>query len=101
MGPSAIYITDYTSHPLLVDSNIEESWATGLKGFVAKIMVWDSQSEMAQFLRTGDYYMIKKLRLRYNIALCQFQGFLGGFEKLIHMLDPENTQNEHLVALIK
>ncbi|TFK42385.1 hypothetical protein BDQ12DRAFT_676116 [Crucibulum laeve] len=96
-----IYVTDYTSHPNLFATQLQEAWARRLEGHVAKIVLMDAQSTMAESVKIGSYYSIKKLRLKRSTTGNQFQGFLGGNEPLIRMLNATNKENQHLADLLK
>lgn len=57
--------------------------------------------EMAKALEPGCFYTIRKLRVVQSATNNQFQGRLGGSERLIQKLQAKSTSNDKLVALLK
>jgi hypothetical protein len=98
---SDIYVTDYTSHPSLGIIAAGESWSKGLENRIAKIRLSEQQRHIAESAVPGNFYVIRKLRLKYSATEESFRGFLGGNERLIQALNRNNTDNEHLNGLIR
>lgn len=98
---SFIYVTDYTSHPDLPSLPPNEPWSRGLEGRIVKIVLWDEQVELAKTVRVGSYYSIERLRLRRHITGQQVQGRLGGQQKNVHMLNPQNQTKTELMQLLR
>jgi hypothetical protein len=55
---------------------------------------------MARTVEPGTFCSILNLRLKKSLTVNQFQGNLGGDERLIHKLNPIDMTNEELKALI-
>jgi hypothetical protein len=100
-GTSDIYVTDYTSHPRLGIVAVGKPWSKGLEKCIARIRLSEQQKHIAESAVVGDFYIIKKLRLKYSPTEECFRGFLGGTEKLIQGLNRNNTDNVHLNGLIR
>lgn len=98
---SDIYVTDYTSHPRLGIIAAGEPWSKGFEKCLVRIRLSEEQRHIAESAVAGNYYIIKKLRLKYSPTEECFRGFLGGTERLIQMLNPKNTDNEHLNGLLR
>ena len=96
---SDIYVTDYTSHPHLGIIAVGKS--KGLEKCIARIRLSEEQRHIAESAVAGDFYIIRKLRLKYSPTEECFRGFLGGNEKLIQALNRYNTDNEHLNRLLR
>jgi len=71
----------------------------GLEKRIVKVVLWDEQMEMAKNIEPGCYYTIRKLRLMQSTTGGQFQGRLGGAERLIHRL--KSTESSRLAALLQ
>jgi hypothetical protein len=95
-----IYITDYTAHPDL-RSDLTESWSRGLGRSIVKVSLCDGQVEMAKAVEPGTFYSIMKLRMKKTYNGDDFQGRLGGDERLIRRLKVQDTTNEELLALLR
>ena len=91
-GKSCIYVTDYSMRSELLSQGLKWEWANGLDGRILKINLFDNQEEMAKQVEAGSIYSIKKLRLKKSQTGRQFQGRLGGSERLISLISPKNTQ---------
>lgn len=100
-GLSYIYITDYTHHPDLPVVPAINAWSRGLDKRIVKVVLLDEQMAMAKTVETGCYYTIRKLRLLQSTTGGQFQGRLGGAERLIHRLRSTDSSNVRLAALLK
>lgn len=100
-GVSSIYVTDYTRHPDLSIVSEKHAWSHGLDKRIVKVTLWDEQLEMAKAVKPGCYYTIHKLRMVQSTTSNQFQGRLGGAERLIHKLKAKPTGNDKLVALLE
>jgi len=100
-GVSSIYITDYTRHPDLPVVPASNAWSHGLEKRIVKVILWDQQLEMAKAVEPGCYYTIRKLRMVQSTTGNQFQGRLGGSERLVHKLQAKSTSNDKLVALLR
>ena len=100
-GTSDIYVTDYTSHPRLGIIAPGKSWSKGLEKCIARIRLSEQQRHIAESAVVGDFYIIRKLRLKYSPTEECFRGFLGGTERLIQALNRNNTDNEHLNGLLR
>ncbi|KAF8798203.1 hypothetical protein BYT27DRAFT_7123725 [Phlegmacium glaucopus] len=98
---SDIYVTDYTSHPSLGIIATDEPWSKGLDNCLARIRLSDEQRHVAESAVAGSFYSVKKLRLKYSPTEGCFRGFLGGTERLIQVLNPNRTDNEHLNGLLR
>ena len=98
---SDIYVTDYTSHPRLGIIAVGEPWSKGLEKCLARIRLSEEQRHIAESAVAGDFYSIKKLRLKYSPTEECYRGFLGGTERLIQVLNPNKTDNEHLNGLLR
>ncbi|KAG5354094.1 hypothetical protein C0989_009792 [Termitomyces sp. Mn162] len=98
-GTSCIYVTDYSSRNELVLGKAQSTWGAGLDGFILRIALFNNQAEMAKTIQIGAFYDIKKLRLKQSPTTRQFQGQLGGIERLIFLLNPKNSPDEKLTAL--
>ena len=98
---SDIYVTDYTSHPRLGIIAAGEPWSKGFEKCLVRIRLSEEQRHIAESAVAGNYYIIKKLRLKYSPTEECFRGFLGGTERLVQMLNPKNTDNEHLNGLLR
>lgn len=96
---SDIYVTDYTSHPRL--GVIDKPWSKGLEKCLARIRLSEEQRHIAESATAGSFYSISKLRLKHSPTEKCFRGFLGGTERLIQVLNPKKTDNEHLNALLR
>ena len=92
-------MTDYTSHPRL--GIIDQPWCKGLDKCLARIRLSEEQKHVAESAVAGSFYSIKKLRLKYSSVERSFRGFLGGTERLIQVLNPNKTDNEHLNGLLR
>ncbi|KAG6884136.1 hypothetical protein C0993_001045 [Termitomyces sp. T159_Od127] len=95
---SCIYVTDYTSRNELVSGRVQSSWGAGLDGSILRIALFNDQAEVAKTIQAGAFYDIQKLRLKQSPTTRQFQGQLGGAERLISLLDPK-LSNDRLSAL--
>ncbi|KAG6844918.1 hypothetical protein H0H87_002402 [Tephrocybe sp. NHM501043] len=102
-GASCIYVTDYTSRSELVTGMVQNSWGgAGLDGRILKIVLFNNQAEMAKTVQVGSFYDIKKLRLKQSVTAREFQGHLGGAERLIHLRNPNNAvDDEGLLQALK
>jgi hypothetical protein len=100
-GLSYIYITDYTVHPDLPVVPASSAWSRGLEKRIVKVVLWDEQMSMANSVEPGCYYTIRKLRLMQSTMGGQFQGRLGGTERLIHRLKSIDTGNARLAKLLQ
>ncbi|KAG6862080.1 hypothetical protein C0995_007210 [Termitomyces sp. Mi166 len=98
-GISCIYVTDYTSRNELVSGRVQDPWGAGLDGFILRIALFNNQVEIAKTIQVGAFYDIKKLRLKQSAIARQFQGQLGGVERLISLLNPKKTSDDRLTAL--
>lgn len=98
---SDIYVTDYTSHPRLGIIGVDEPWSKGLENCLARIRLSEQQKRVAESAIAGNFYSIKKLRMKNSPTEQCFRGFLGGTEKLIQALNPNKTDNEHLNGLLR
>ena len=98
---SHIYVTDYTSHPRLGITGADAPWSKGLENCLAKIRLSDEQRHVAESAVAGNFYSIKKLRMKYSPTEQCFRGFLGGKERLIQVLNPNKTDNEHLNGVLR
>lgn len=98
---SDIFVTDYTSHPRLGIIGAGEPWSKGLENCIARIRLSEEQRHIAESAVPGDFYTIRKLRLKYSPTDESFRGFLGGRERLIQVLNRNNTDNEHLNGLLR
>jgi len=56
---------------------------------------------MANNVEPGCYYNIRKLRLVKSTTSDQFQGRLGGAERLIHRLKSTDASNAKLAKLLQ
>jgi hypothetical protein len=56
---------------------------------------------MANNVEPGCYYNIRKLRLVKSTTSDQFQGRLGGAERLIHRLKSTDVSNAKLAKLLQ
>jgi len=92
-GRSHIYVTDYSMRSELLSQDLKGEWANGLDGRILKINLFDNQEEMAKQVEVGSIYSIKKLRLKTSQTGRQFQGRLGGVERLISLISPKNTED--------
>ncbi|KAG6851308.1 hypothetical protein H0H93_011744 [Arthromyces matolae] len=101
-GTSCLYVTDYTARNELNSTFTrgQETWGAGLSGFILRIALFNNQAEMAKSVEVGSFYDIKKLRLKQSATSKQFQGHLGGTERLISLLNP-TFPDEKLIALKK
>ena len=97
---SFIYVTDYTPNSLLKSVKVNEPWAQRLAGYIVKIFLVEGQKRMTELLIPGSFCSIRKLRWKYSQIDECIRGHLGGTEKLITMLNPNNTQNEYLSGLL-
>ncbi|THH29587.1 hypothetical protein EUX98_g4596 [Antrodiella citrinella] len=99
-----IYVTDYTSRPDLAPVYID-SQVTHLIGVdrIVKITLFDEQSKVAEGLELGNYISIKNLRLKPSLPGVDgnIAGRLGGNERLICKLQPQNSGNEELIELLQ
>lgn len=98
---SDIYVTDYTSHHRLGKVTVNEAWSKGLEKCLTRIRLSEEQRHIAESATVGSFYYIKKLRLKYSPTEECFRGFLGGSERLVQVLNPNKTDNEHLNALLR
>ena len=98
---SYIFVTDYTSHPRLGIIAAGEPWSKGLENCISKIRLSEEQRGITESAVAGDFYIIRKLRLKYSPTDDCFRGFLGGSERLIQVLNRNNTDNEHLNGLLR
>jgi hypothetical protein len=73
----------------------------GLEKRIVKVVLWNEQMEMAKNVEPGCYYTIRKLRLMQSTTGGQFQGRLGGAERLIHRLKSTESSNARLAALLQ
>jgi hypothetical protein len=101
-GPSYLFVTDYTVHEYGPRLKTEEltTWAQGLEGRIFKIWLRDAQAEMGRRVDIGDFYRIKKVRMKKGSGENTFVGLIGGSERLIHKLNVKGTENEDLRALL-
>lgn len=94
-------MTDYTSHPRLGIIAAGEPWSKGLEKRIARIRLSEQQRHIAESAVVGGFYIIRKLRLKYSPTEECFRGFLGGTERLMQLLNPNNKDNEHLNGLLR
>jgi hypothetical protein len=96
-------VTDYTSHPRLGIIAAGKPWSKGLEKCIARIRLSEQQSHIAESAVPGDFYIIRKLRLKYSATDPEecFRGFLGGTERLVQVLNRNDTDNEHLNNLLR
>jgi hypothetical protein len=94
---SFLYVTDYTTVPGRPTSVTASG---GLDTCILKIALSYDQIEMARVVE-GGYYTICKLRLQIIPGGDGIRGRLGGDERLIHKLNPNESNNQHLKALIQ
>ncbi|KAG6916649.1 hypothetical protein DXG01_005935 [Tephrocybe rancida] len=95
-GTSCIDVTDYTFRDELVSRKVEGTWGIGLDGRILRVILFQQQVEMANVVQVGSFYSIKKLRMKQSAAARQFQGHLGGVERLITPLDA-NSEDARLL----
>lgn len=95
-----IYVTDYTSHSLLGALKVDEPWAK-LTGYILKIFLVKEQERMAESVIPGSFYSIRNLRWKLSSYNGCIHAQLGGNEKLITKLNPNNTHNEYLNGLLR
>ncbi|KAF5381117.1 hypothetical protein D9615_004129 [Tricholomella constricta] len=93
-GTSCIYVTDYTSRDELATTNAHGSWGDGLQGRILRIALFNNQAEMTKSVQAGSFYTIKKLRMKKSTTALQFQGQLGGMERLIFLLNPRSDDDK-------
>lgn len=96
-----LYVTDYTSHPRLTANVASSPWSRGLEKRIIKIFLSEEQQHVVNAISTGSYYCIRKLRLKHSPLEQGYCGFLGGSEKLLVLLNPNKTDNEHLNGLLR
>ncbi|KAG5645070.1 hypothetical protein DXG03_007160 [Asterophora parasitica] len=97
-GTSCIYVTDYTSRDELLSTKAQGNWGDRLQGRILRIALFTNQAEMAKTVEPKSFYTIKKLRVKQSTTARQFQGQLGGAERLITLLKP-GSGDEHLERL--
>ncbi|KAG6814588.1 hypothetical protein H0H92_000117 [Tricholoma furcatifolium] len=97
-GTSCIYVTDYTHREALVTGKKWNNWGADLDGRILRIALFNNQVEVAKSVQAGSFYEIKKLRLKHSATSRQFQGQLGGVERLVFLLNP-NRSDDKLDAL--
>ncbi|KAF9564368.1 hypothetical protein CPC08DRAFT_815978 [Agrocybe pediades] len=96
-----VYVTDYTINRGLPTSTIGGSWSRGLEGRILRIWLSEDQTHVAESPSIGSFYAFKKLRLKRNTVENELCASLGGAEKLVIMLNPDKTHNEHLNGLLR
>jgi hypothetical protein len=68
---------------------------------ILKIYLVDGQKSMAEMVVAGSFCSIRKLRWKYSHVDGCIRAQLGGTERLIAILNPNNTNNEHLNGLLR
>lgn len=97
---SFIYVSDYTRLGLL--PRLDEPWASGLEHCIIPIKLTEGQVEMAKRFEVGAILSIKNLRLRKSYSGENFQGLLGGNQRLIEKLvDGNPVQMEMKTQLLE
>jgi len=98
---SFIYVTDYTSHPGLEALSVDEPWARGLKGKIVKVFLQEAQKDMAESAVVGSFYCLRKMRLKMSPLEGCLVCTLGGTEKLVIAVNPNNPGNSNLNGLLR
>jgi hypothetical protein len=66
-----------------------------------KISLVPEQGIYAKMVEPGSFYSISKLKMKKSASGKEFQGRLGGYEKLIRKLDSQTSANEELMDLVR
>ena len=97
-GTSKVYVTDYTKRDDLAPALPGHWWDKTLMNRIVRIHLYDGQSEMAQAMQRGTFFNIKNLHLKR--LKDKLFGSLGGSDRLITKVDPGNSDNKELAALL-
>jgi hypothetical protein len=97
-----LFVTDYTSRRDLAPVAATAEWTHGLGADrILKIALYDEQAKAVENLRPGDVIAVRNLRLKALAGGRDVAGTIGGYERLIFKLQPQNTGNENCMALMK
>lgn len=76
-------------------------WAKGLENRIAKFVLTDGQTQIAQSVKRGDFCRFNKMRLRSDYRHGYIIGYMGGRQVLMEKLNPKNKENKLLQDLFK
>ncbi|KAL4258967.1 Protection of telomeres protein 1 [Pleurotus pulmonarius] len=94
-----IYVTDYTSNPMLTSCHPLEAWASNLAGQVLKVQLSDGQAATGKRLETGSFCQLRNVRVKSSHTTDGIRGYLGGEQRLIMKLQRE-SEDEQLKSLL-
>ncbi|PSR77622.1 hypothetical protein PHLCEN_2v7812 [Hermanssonia centrifuga] len=96
-----IYVTDYTFRPDLAPIPATAEWVRDVDpDRIVKIALFQDQAETAKALKAGDIIAVRNVRLKQGLK-AKVTGYLGGSERLIFKLQPNETGNVDCLELIK
>ncbi len=96
-----IYVTDYTFRPDLAPIPATAEWVRDVDpDRIVKIALFQDQAETAKALKAGDIIAVRNVRLKQGLKN-KVTGYLGGTERLIFKLQPNETGNVDCLELIK
>ncbi|KAA1469424.1 hypothetical protein DENSPDRAFT_603066 [Dentipellis sp. KUC8613] len=100
-GFSEVFVTDYTTRNDLAACPSED-WSRNLANRIVKVELRDGQSDFAKKMDRGSFFKIQNLRLRERkmAGTGKLVGYLGGNDRLIMKLNPNNEENKELAALL-
>ena len=97
-----LFVTDYTSRTDLAPVAATAEWTHGINADrILKIALSDEQAKAAEDLHPGDVIAVRNLRLKALAGGRDVAGVLGGHDRLIFKLQPQNSGNENCLALMK
>lgn len=96
---SFLYVTDYTKPPIAsrLPRGATQTWAENLGRFVFKMSLRDGQEDAVEQIECGEIYSIRKVRAIMSVVNGQFQGRLGGNDRLIKVLSEEDEMAKVLL----
>lgn len=96
-----MYVTDYTSRSDLGPKPATADWTRRIDhDRILKVALFNAQVKVAQGLHEGDVIAIRNMRLK-GVHGGAIAGRIGGEERLIFKLNPQNSGNEHCIALLR
>ncbi|KZT09597.1 uncharacterized protein LAESUDRAFT_512246 [Laetiporus sulphureus 93-53] len=95
-----LYVTDYTSRPDLSPVAATTPEFRDLEDRVVKIALFDAQVESAKNLESGDFILVRNLRMRPSRSSRRLVGRLASNQRYIVKLQPD-ARNEELRDLLR
>ncbi|KAF9265686.1 hypothetical protein L218DRAFT_943009 [Marasmius fiardii PR-910] len=94
---AVLYVTDYTPNAILDGTMLPKNVPAALEGKVLKLVLCDSQAQLAKQLKQGDIVSLHKMRITKSHARSGMSALIGGDEKLVHRLNPGVDSHKVLI----